>query len=104
MRSTKTFLSTDQVRHVAHLAHLPVSEESIAKLQKELEATFEYINKIKSLNTKGVDETSQVTGLENVFREDIVDNKRTLPQKEVLSTAPSIYKGYFKVKAIFHEE
>lgn len=97
-------ITSELVKKITSLARLPVSEENLEKLQKELEATFEYINKIQALDTSKVEETSQVTGLENISREDIVDEKRMLSQTDALANAPSTYKGYFKVKAIFDEE
>jgi len=51
--------------------------------------------------TAQVEETSQVTGMENVFREDEI--KPSLSQDEVLANAPRKYKGYFVVEAIFEE-
>lgn len=99
----KSKITIDLVKKIAALANLPINEENLTKLQKELESSFEFINKIQSLDTSKVEETSQVTGLENVLREDFIDKKRTLSQKEALSQAPSTHKGYFKVKAIFDE-
>lgn len=100
----KKQITPEVVEKIASLSKLPISKENLKKLQNELEATFEYINKIQALDTSKVEETSQVTGMENIFREDIVDEKRTLAQQDVLSNAPATYKGYFKVKAIFDEE
>lgn len=100
----QTGITIEEVKSIAKLANLPIDQKQIAKLKKDLEATFEYINKIQSLDTSSTQETSQVTGLESVFREDVVDKKRTLSQFQALSNAKSTYKGYFKVKAIFDEE
>lgn len=97
-------ITIEKVKSIAKLANLPIDQQQIAKLKTDLEATFEYINKIQSLDTSNTQETSQVTGLKNVFREDLIDTKRTLSQSQALANAKSTYKGYFKVKAIFDEE
>jgi len=97
-------LSLDQVKHLAKLANLPSNEVLLKQLQSQLESTFDYINKIQSLNTEKIPETSQVTGASNVFREDKVDTSRILTQKQALSGAKNTYKGYFKVSAIFDNE
>lgn len=89
------------VKHVALLANLKLSEKEIKKFQKQLSEILAYIDQLKKLNTKGVEPTSQVTGLENVLRED--EPKPSLSQKEVLSGAKKEEKGMFKVKAIFEE-
>jgi aspartyl/glutamyl-tRNA(Asn/Gln) amidotransferase C subunit len=46
---------------------------------------------------------SQVTGLENVFREDEVNEKDTLTQDQALSNAPRKYSGFFVVDQILEE-
>ena len=97
-------LSIDLVKKIAELAKLPLDEKNFSILQKQLESSLTYINKIQSLDTSNARETSQVTGLENIFREDEVNKKRNLTQQESLSGSTAIYKGYFKVKAIFDEE
>ena len=89
------------VKHVALLANLKLSEKEIKKFQKQLSEILAYVDKLNELNTKGIEPTSQVTGLENVFRED--EPKPSLSQKEVLSGAKNIEKGMFKIKAIFEE-
>lgn len=94
-------ITTEVIRKIASLARLSISEENLKKLQRELEASFKYINKIQTINTSNVEETSQVTGLENVLREDKINEKSMLTQEEALSNTPNLYKGYFKISAIF---
>lgn len=92
-------LSKDQVKHIAKLANLKLTSAEINKFQKQLSEVLEYVEQLNKLNTKKVEPTSQVTGLENVFRED--EPKPSLSQEEVLSGAKNTEKGMFKVKAIF---
>jgi len=99
MKKSKTSLSIEDVKHVTDLAKLKLSEEEIKKFQKQLSAIVEFISKLNEIDTKNVEPTGQVTGLENVFREDEV--KPSLTQEEAMSNAPSTHNGYFKVKAIF---
>lgn len=80
------------VKHVARLANLPLSDELAKKLQKDLDATLKLVDELAELDLKGVEPTSQVTGLTNVTREDKIDTSRILP-----------ISGYFKVKAIFND-
>lgn len=95
----KTKLSKKEVLHIAKLANLHLTEKEVRKFQRELSDILEYIEVLNELDTKGVKPTSQVTGLENVFREDVVE--KSLTQTEALSGTRSKYKGYFKIKAIF---
>lgn len=91
------------VKHIAKLANLKLTDEQIEKLTPQFTSVLDLVSKIQELNTEGVEETSQVTGLENVFREDVVDEKRMLTQESALSNAKKRHKGYFVVDAIFEE-
>lgn len=90
------------ITHVAKLANLPLSDEEKKKFEKQLEETIEYIKSLNEVSTTGVEPTSQVTGLENVTREDTV--KPSLSQEEALSNAKSTHNGFFKVKGILQNE
>lgn len=89
------------VSHVARLANLNVSPVEKDKLEKQLSSVLEYIEKLKELDTKNIAETSQVTGLENVERDDTTSP--SLSQDEALSNSKSTHNGLFKVKAILGE-
>ncbi len=97
----KPTISRDLVKHLSVLANVPLTENQIEKLPDELSTVIEYMSKIITLDTNNIVETSQVTNLENIFREDEIDEKRTLTQDEALSNATEKHNGYFKVKAIF---
>lgn len=86
------------VSHVAKLANLPLTEQEKKKLQKQLSTILAYIEKLNEVDTKNIEPTSQVTGLENVLRED--KPAPSLPQENVLKNAKSKHNGFFKVKAI----
>lgn len=94
-------ITNEKVKYIAKLANLTVSDEEANKLAKELSDTLEFIEKVKQVDTKGLEPTSNVTGLENVFREDKIIPSFT--QEESLSSTKSKYKGYFKVKAVLEE-
>lgn len=96
-------LTASDIKHIAKLANLTLTDAQIEKLATQLTSVIDFMSKIQSLDTKNIVETSQVTGLENVFREDIVDEKRMLTQKEALSNAKSVHHGYFVVKAVFED-
>ncbi|MBI4058588.1 Asp-tRNA(Asn)/Glu-tRNA(Gln) amidotransferase subunit GatC, partial [Candidatus Gottesmanbacteria bacterium] len=93
----------EDVKKIATLASLSLTNEEITNYTKQLSSILEYVGKLQKVNTDKVPPTSQVTGLENVFREDIVDHERMLSQEDALSNAPETHNGYFVVKAIFEE-
>lgn len=92
-----TKITNTQVQHIAKLANIPVSDEEATKLASGFEQTLDTIAGLKAIDTSGVTPTSQVNGLENVFREDIADEKRTFTQAEALANAKVSYQGYFVV-------
>lgn len=65
-------LTKDDVRHVAKLARLNLTEEEITTYTDQLSSVFEHLDKLSEVDTEGVEETSQVNGLTNVMREDRV--------------------------------
>jgi aspartyl-tRNA(Asn)/glutamyl-tRNA(Gln) amidotransferase subunit C len=100
------------VKHTAKLANLTLSEEEKKKFEKQLEETVIHIESLNKVSTNGIEPTSQVTGLENVLREDEV--RPSLTQEEALSNAKpaspngdqgeSTHNGFFKVKGILNNE
>lgn len=89
------------VPHVAKLANLLLSPAEERKFGKQLAETLDYVNQLEEIDTKNVEPTSQVTGLENVTRED--ETSPSLTQEEALSNSKSQHNGFFKVKAILAE-
>lgn len=65
-------LTPEQVRHVAKLARLRLSDAEVEKFSGQLSAILDYVAILNEVDTEGVQPTSQVTGLENVTREDAV--------------------------------
>lgn len=96
-------LSIADIKHIAKLGNIPVTDSQAEELTKQVGVTVAYVSKLQELPTEGVVETSQVTGLENVVREDIVDTKRMLTQEEALANAPHTHNGFFVVDAVLEE-
>lgn len=96
----KNKLTIDDVKKVAGLASLPLTGEEITLFIVQLSAILDFISKLQKIDTHGVQETSQVTGLENVLREDVIDAERMFSQKQALANAKGAYNGFFKVPKI----
>lgn len=95
-------ISKDDVRQIAELAKLSLSDREITKFSGELSETISYIDILTQLNSRveNLGETYEVSGLSNVFREDEIDKSRILTQEEALSNAKNTYRGYFMVPKI----
>lgn len=68
-------ISEEQVKHVAKLARLNLTDEEVKKFAGQFEEIFGYIEILDEIDTSDVKETSQVTGLENVTESDEATRK-----------------------------
>ncbi|MFA7681702.1 MAG: Asp-tRNA(Asn)/Glu-tRNA(Gln) amidotransferase subunit GatC [Candidatus Peribacteraceae bacterium] len=80
-------LSTDDVRHIAKLARLHLSEEEVERFSRELSSILNYIDQLQEVDTSAVEATAQITGLTNSFREDAVAPQEANPEA-LLATSP----------------
>lgn len=99
----KKQISPAEVEKIARLANLTISAKEKKLFSQQFTESLSVINQLQEVDTKGVDTTHQVTGLENVTRPDQIDKTRMLSQKEALSQAKHTYKGYFIVPAVIHK-
>ena len=91
-------ITEEEVRHVARLARLALSEEEVKKFQRQLEKILEYVAKLRELNLEGVEPTTHVIPVVNRLRED--QGKESLSKEEALSNAPNTEKGHFRVPKV----
>ena len=63
-------ITNDDVRHLAQLSSLQMSDAEVESLRADIEKIINYINQLDELDTDGVEPTYQVTGLQNVWRDD----------------------------------
>ena len=97
-------LTVSDIDKIARLANIPVTVDQAKELTEQVGVTVEYVSHLASLSTDGVVETSQVTGLENVLREDEIDTTRMFTQEEALANAKRTYNGFFVVDAVLDEK
>jgi len=99
-----TKITSDTVKHMATLAKIPVTKDEEESLAKGFTETLEVVDKLFKIDVKGVKPTHQVTGLENILREDKINEKKTLSQDEALSNTKNKHNGYFVVDQILAED
>jgi aspartyl-tRNA(Asn)/glutamyl-tRNA(Gln) amidotransferase subunit C len=91
-------LSYEQVRHIAWLARLGISEEEVEKFSLQLSNILENFEILKQVDTGNVSLATRAIPLQNVFRKDAV--AESYSQAEILSNAPKQSGNCFKVQAI----
>lgn len=91
-------ISEEQVRHVANLARLGLTDEEIERMGGQLGAILESIDKIGELDLSDVAPTANPLSLTNVLRPD--EPRGELPREEALSAAPEPAGDLFAVPRI----
>lgn len=91
-------LSYEQVRHIAWLARLGLSEEEVEKFSLQLSNILDNFDILKQVDTADVPSATHTIPLQNVFRKD--DVAGSYSQAEILSNAPKQEGDCFKVQAI----
>jgi len=93
-------ITKKQVSHVAKLARLGLTKEEKEKFTEELSAILDFVNKLNEVKADKIKPTAQVTGLENIMRQDKGRAKSKQETDKLLELVPETEKGYVKVKAI----
>lgn len=60
----------EEVRKIAQLARIEISDSQIEKYQAELSAILDFVGQLSKANTKDVEPIRQITGLESIFKKD----------------------------------
>lgn len=96
-------LSKEEVKHVAHLAHLELSEEEISKYQETLGELIDDINKIETVSTKTDEELVFVNPNPLKYREDIVED--VVQIDELMKNVPKKKGSFIEVSgAMINDE
>ena len=91
-------ISGEEVRHVANLARLGLTEDEVEMMSGQLGAIIESVDQIGELDLRDVQPTANALNLTNVLRPD--EPHECLPQDEALSTAPDPVDDLFAVPRI----
>lgn len=102
------------VRYVAELANLELTEDERAHMERDLNSILSYMDSLNELNTDNVTPMAQVSDRYGVneslagsqrfayaTREDIVEGlRKSLPHDEALANAPDADENFFKVPKV----
>lgn len=93
-------LSQEQVRHIAKLARLGLSDEEVKKFSTQLTNILQYIEVLAEVDTSAVLPTNQVTGLSNVMREDTVRGDWVKPEELLACSELPVESDQIRVKPV----
>ena len=91
-------ITKDEVTHVADLARLELDDASVDKFAGQIGEILEYIDKLNTIDTSGVEAMSHAISLCNAFRED--RGEEHLDREKALSSAPEKEDGSFVVPKV----
>ena len=94
-------IDEEQVRRVALLSRLELSDEEVAQFSVQLSDIVEYIEKLNELNTDNVQPLAHCLPVHNVLREDVP--RPSLTNDQALANAPQRQDEYFKVPKILDD-
>ncbi|NTW62462.1 Asp-tRNA(Asn)/Glu-tRNA(Gln) amidotransferase subunit GatC [Candidatus Saccharibacteria bacterium] len=94
-----TQISRDDVLHLAQLSSLQLADDEVDGLTTDIGNILGYVEQLGQLNTDGVEPTYQVTGLQNVWREDEVINYG-VTREELLARSQEVVDFQVKVPKV----
>ena len=94
-------IDKSQVKKVAKLARLELSEAEIEEFAGQLNAIIDYVERMNKLNTEGAEPMAHCLPVSNVFRDDVI--KESLGTEKTLANAPQSDGPFFKVPKILEE-
>lgn len=96
-------ISDKEIRHIADLARIQISEKEERDLKKDLSSILEYINKLNEVDTTGVEPLYQTTGLVDSFRSDEPRGEFKMDEnlnEKLIGQAPHKEGRFIKVKSV----
>jgi aspartyl-tRNA(Asn)/glutamyl-tRNA(Gln) amidotransferase subunit C len=91
-------LTTEQVKHVAHLARLRLTDEEVERYREQLSAVLEYAQMLDEVDTSSIPPTATVLPLHTVLRAD--EPELSFDPDDILDNAPHRDGQFFRVHAI----
>lgn len=91
-------LTKEEVVKISNLCRIDLTPAEVEKFQGELSQVLEFASALAEVDTEGVEEISQVTGLENVFRRDVAVQSPI--RDELVALFPDSRDGFLKIKSI----
>jgi len=96
-------LTDKEVKHIAGLARIKITEKEEKGLKKDLSSVLEYIDKLNEIDTSGVEPLYQITGLVDSFRTDEPRGEFKMDEslnEKLVGQAPHKEGRFVKVKAV----
>jgi aspartyl-tRNA(Asn)/glutamyl-tRNA(Gln) amidotransferase subunit C len=94
-------LSKDEVKKIANLARIEISESEAEKYSHELSAILGFVEKLNEADIDQVEPIGHITGAKNVMREDKIIECSEETKTNIINNFPEKKDRFDKVKAVF---
>lgn len=99
-------LTDKEVRHIADLARVKITEKEAGKFKKELASILDYVDQLNKVDTEGVEPLYQTTGLINAVRSDEPRGEFNMDEnlnEKLIGQAPHSQNRFVKVKSVLRK-
>jgi aspartyl-tRNA(Asn)/glutamyl-tRNA(Gln) amidotransferase subunit C len=93
-------ISKEEVKHIAELARLGLTDKEVSRYQKELSVILDHFEKIKKVKIGKEKPLNLGVSIENRVRKDVAKEGSESQIKKLLEQAPEVKNGYLKTKSI----
>lgn len=93
-------ITKDEVKHLAKLSNISLSESEVENLRGDLENIVNYINQLDELDTENVEPTYSVSENQNIWREDEIDNYGVGKEELLALAGEDVEAGQVKVPKV----
>jgi aspartyl-tRNA(Asn)/glutamyl-tRNA(Gln) amidotransferase subunit C len=93
-------ITKDEVKHLAKLSNISLSESEVENLRGDLENIVNYIKQLDELDTENVEPTYSVSENQNIWREDEIDNYGVGKEELLALAGENIEAGQVKVPKV----
>lgn len=91
-------LTPEEVRHVALLARVGLSEDDLARFQGQLSQILDYFQRLQEVDTENVPPTAHTLAMHSVTRDD--EPRPSFDKEDILANAPQREEDFFRVRAV----
>lgn len=91
-------LSHEEVRKIAELARLELTDDEVALYAGQLSSILDYFQRLQQVDTSAIEPTASVLPLKNVMRGDVAG--QPLTPEQVIANAPSAFASQFRVSPV----
>lgn len=95
-------IDKNEVRRIAHLARLKLTDEEVARFGPQLEGILAYVDQLNEVNTETIPPTAHPLPVHSVLREDVPG--QPLGVEKTLANAPARETPYFRVPKVLDQE